>query len=620
MNILYFDIEADGLLDTVTKVHCLTIIENNEVSAYRPSEVAEGVERLLQAIKGGCYICGHNIINYDIPALEKLYPNFRVTRELRKFCLDTLVYARLLYGDIKTKDLGLWKAGRLHGKLIGSQSLKAWGYRIGEYKGDYGEQDNAWDKFTEDMLKYNIQDVVVTKKLFERLNALEIPKDALILEHQAQWLMSQQERNGFTFDTEKAEKLEEVLRCRKATLDSVLVKIVPRIPDKIFVPKRDNKRLGYKAGVPIQRYKDFNPNSRQQIEWMITQHYGYTPTAESLFEGERLKIDDETFAYIKADKEAPEELREIAATLEESLMVNKRLGQLADGSNAWLKMVKPDGRIHGSVNPCGTVTGRATHSFPNVAQVPNVASPYGKECRELFKVPTGWYQAGVDCSGLELRCLAHYMHTYDDGAYAHEILHGDIHTANQHAAGLATRNEAKRFIYAYLYGAGDALIGNLVGGGVSEGRKVKKQFLDKTPALKLLREAIKNTLVAAEVHGNVTKWKRHFLRGLDKRKLPVRSIHSALNLLLQSAGAVICKRWIVILEDRLIKLGLEHGEDFQYMAWVHDEVQVACRTERIAHLVIEEAQKAIRDVEALYQIKVQLDTEGKIGKNWSDCH
>ena len=262
--------------------------------------------------------------------------------------------------------------------------------------------------------------------------------------------MSQQERNGFTFDVLAAQQLEIELRGKVADLDVTLRKIVPQVPDKIFIPKRDNKRLGYVAGVPIQRYKDFNPNSRQQIEWLFKNHYGYQPDNEELYEDERLKIDDITFKYIKADPKASDEVRSLAAVLEEYLMLNKRLGQLADGRYAWLEMVWPDGKIHGSVNPCGAVTGRATHSNPNVAQVPRVGTPYGKECRSLFKVPEGWTQAGIDACGLELRCLAHFMYPYDHGAYAHEVVHGDIHTANQMAAGLPERNQAKTFIYAFL--------------------------------------------------------------------------------------------------------------------------------------------------------------------------
>lgn len=619
---LFFDIESDGLLDTVTKCHCMVIIDHNDkVTYYRQAECYEGAMRLLQALKSGIFICGHNVIDFDIPCLEKLFPDFKVPRELRKYVVDTLVLSRLIYSDIGDKDMGLTRTGKLPAKLMGSHSLKAWGYRLGELKGTYAEDtEDAWATFSEEMLAYNEQDVVVTRKLYDKLMSKEYPAMAIELEHKAQWLMTKQKANGFTFDVFKAQELELTLRKRHAVLDSMLRMEVPQIPDKIFIPKRDNKRLGYVAGVPIQKYKDFNPNSRQQLEWLFLNHYEYHPSEEELYEGDRLKIDDVTFGYIKKDPEAPDKVKEMATLMEEYLMISKRLGQLIDGKYGWLKMVKEDGRIHGSVNPCGAVTGRATHASPNIAQVPASGSPYGHECRELFTVPQGWFQAGIDACGLELRCLAHFMSRYDGGAYAHEVVNGDIHTANQKAAGLPERNQAKTFIYGFLYGAGDAKIGKIVGGDATEGARLKRKFLQQTPALANLRDAIKGTLVEVEKYGKVLKWRRKYLKGLDGRPLHIRSLHAALNTLLQSAGALICKYWIIRLEERLLSLGYDHGEDFQFMAWVHDETQLACRTQEIAEVAVREAQEAMRDTQAHFNFRVQLDTEGKIGRNWSDCH
>lgn len=617
---LYFDIETDGLLDNVTKGHCLVIIdEQNNISAYRPDDFKRGAMRLIAALRDGESIVGHNIINYDCAVLAKLYPEFRIKREWRQQVLDTLVLARLICGNVEDTDHARVRNGTLPAKLLGRQSLKAWGYRLGELKGTYGEQEDAWDSFSEEMLSYCVQDVTVTKKLYTYLMKIGAPAKAIELEHQAQWLMSKQEQNGFVFDLEKAEKLRETLELRYAVLSSQLVSIVPQIPDKVFIPKRDNKRLGYKKGVPIQRYKDFNPSSRQQVAWVLEHQFNYLPENEDCYEDERLKIDGDTFKFIKGDENAPQELRDLATVFEEYLMVAKRLGQLATGNQAWLKHVKADGRIHGSVNPCGTVTGRATHANPNVAQVPHVGSPYGQECRELFRAPEGWYEVGVDACGLELRCLAHYLYPYDKGAYAHVILNGDIHTLNQQAAGLPTRNAAKTFIYAFLYGAGDKAIGKQLGGDEKVGKQVKNKFLKATPAIKMLREAVKNTLVV-EYHGKIKEWKRKYLRGLDGRHLHVRSLHSALNLLLQSCGALICKKWICLREENMIKAGYDHGKDFQFMAWVHDEGQLSCRTRQIAEEAVRIAQESMRQTQEYYGIRCQLDTEGKIGRNWFDCH
>lgn len=617
---LYFDIETDGLLDTLTKGHCLVIIDqDNNISAYPPATFKKGAMRLIQALKDGDTICGHNIINYDIPALGKLYPEFRIKREWRPQIFDTLVMARLIYGNIDDSDHARVRNGTLPVKLLGRQSLKAWGYRLGELKGTYGEKEDAWAEFSEEMLSYCVQDVTVTKKLYEYLDRSHYPNKAIELEHQAQWLMSRQERNGFCFDMNKALKLKQTLEERHAILGAKLLSIIPQIPDRVFTPKRDNKTKGYKKGVPIQLYKDFNPNSRQQIVWVLENKYHYVPDNEDLYENDKLKVDDDTFNFIKGDENAPQELRDIAGVFEEYLMVAKRLGQLATGSQAWLKHVKADGRIHGSVNPCGAVTGRATHANPNVAQVPSVSSPYGKECRELFTPPKDWFQVGVDACGLELRCLAHYLYPYDKGAYADTILNGDIHTMNQQNAGLPTRNAAKTFIYAFLYGAGDKAIGKQLGGDDKLGKKVKAKFLKATPAIASLRNAVENALVE-KYHGQIKEWKRKYLRGLDGRLLHVRSLHSALNLLLQSCGALICKKWIVLWEENMIKAGYRHGEDFVWMAWVHDEGQLGCRTLEISKEAIKIAQESMRQTQEYFGIRCQLDTEGKIGKNWYDCH
>lgn len=582
---LVFDIETNGLYPEVTQLFCITILDtrNNEYKQYSEDRCTKGVLWLYEQWQHGEMVVGHNIINYDLPVLAKLYSWFKITQELKDNTIDTLVLSRLIFSHLEDTDAALMRKGVLPKKLYKSHSLKAWGYRLGELKGTYGEAKDAWDKFTPEMLEYNKQDVVVTKCLYDYLSAKQYPQGAVDLEHDVAWLMSKQEKNGFPFDTEKALVLEAELRSRAGELKAEMIKIVPAYPDKIFIPKRDNKRLGYKAGVPVQKYKEFNPNSRQQIEWLIRTHYSFEPSNPDCYDIAddttplhdcRLKIDEESLHIMQDELGENNQLSKILKDIEELLMLNKRLGQLADGKNAWLSMIGTDGRIHGSVIPNGAVSGRATHSRPNVAQVPHVGNPYGKECRELFN-SGDWYQAGIDACGLELRCLAHFMYPYDDGKYAHTILNGDIHTMNQQAAGLPTRNDAKRFIYAFLYGAGDEKIGKLIGEDAKAGKKIKKKFLDATPAIASLRHAVENALVypADYSHGfRKQKWKRHYLLGLDKRHLHVRSVHSALNLLLQSAGALVCKKWIVLTEKRLLARGLKHGwdGDFALMAWVHE--------------------------------------------------
>lgn len=614
---LFFDIETDGLLEDLTKIHCMCIKDTSTDTMYRytPENIEDGIKKLMVA---GETICGHNVIAFDLPAIKKLYPWFTVHKDK---VVDTLVYARLVFSEVNYIDNKLTRIGVLPKRLYGSHSLKAYGYRLGVLKGTYCEKEDAWAIFTPEMLDYNEQDVVVTEALYKKCSKKTTTEQALSLEHKAQWLMVRMENNGFTFDKEKAIELMSTLQNKQIEVLNQLAHMVPRIPDKVFIPKRDNKSKGYKAGVPIQRYKEFNPNSRQQVLWIMKDYYKYPFSNPDMHtEDGKIQLNEETFKLIVKDTEAPEEVRKLAELFQENFLLTKRLGQLIDGKNGWLKLVSEDGKIHGHVNPNGAITGRATHSKPNIAQVPHVGTEYGKECRELFTVPKGWYQAGIDACGLELRCLSHYMYSFDDGEYANECVNGDIHTKNQIAAGLPERNMAKTFIYGFLYGAGDAKIGQIVGGTAEHGAELRKKFLKETPAIKKLQSYVKNLLSEYDVGLRQRKWKTRYLKGLDGRLLYTRSIHSALNLLLQSAGAIVCKYWIVRTEERLLNLGLDHGKDFQLMAWVHDEQQIACRNKDIAGIVVREAQEAMRDTQKYYNFKCQLDTEGIIGHNWYECH
>jgi DNA polymerase len=456
---LIFDIETDGLLRDVSKVYCMTVYntKTKETDTYTPETIVQGVSNLFAALTTGQHICGHNIIGYDLPALLKCFPQtFDIEGRMRKQCIDTLVLSRLYYPNIIDIDMNLVRKGILPTKLMGRHSLEAWGYRLGVLKGEYGKQSNAWDNYNDEMLAYNKQDVEVTKALWEHLMKQDYDMRAVTLEHRVAWICSEIEQNGFPFDKAKAEDLEKELRIKDAEVQDKLITAIPELPDKDFIPKRDNSAKGYKKGVPVKRTKPFNPSSRQQIEYVLRVMYGYSPAEEKLYDKgttgrARLKIDEETFKFILSDENAPENVKELARLFADSLLYTKRLGQLADGKHAWLKEYdKRDGRIHGQVIGNGTVSGRASHNNPNLAQVPNSSSPYGNECRALFHAGKGRVQAGIDASGLELRCLAHYLYPYDGGAYAKEILEGDIHTKNQHAAGLPTRNQAKTFIYGFL--------------------------------------------------------------------------------------------------------------------------------------------------------------------------
>ena len=584
---LVFDIETNGLDPSLVHCICVYNVDTQEARSFRPNEIKEGLKMLSEADE----LIGHNIMGYDLPVLKKLH-NFVYTGRI----YDTLVVTRLIYSDIKDRDFKQWRLGAFSPKLIGSHSLKAWGYRLGEHKGDFGETTD-WSEFSEEMLKYCEQDVLVNAKLVDRLAAVEYSAEAIELEHEIHRICLEQEWFGFPFDTDKAVKLYATLSQRASDIREQLSERFKGWWENKgeFVPKRTAGE--YFGGCPLTKVKwtEFNPNSREHIAKKLME-LGWEPS--EFTETQQPKIDE----TILKGMSIPE-----AALLREYLMINKRIGQLAEGKQAWLKLEK-DGYIHGRVNTMGTVTSRCTHSNPNTAQIPSVRAPYGKECRELFYAPKGYTLLGMDMSGLELRCLAHFTAIWDNGSYAKEILSGDIHTANQKAAGLATRDQAKTFIYGFLYGSGDAKVGEIIGKGVKEGAAIKAKFLKRLPAIKNLRDA-----VAKKVKEN------GYLLGIDGRKFPVRSEHAAVNVLLQGTGAILCKRWVVEWHKLLTEAGYKHGDEFIQAAFVHDEVQMLVKDEYVEDFA-EIGIKAIKRTGQHYKFRIELDGEFNTGRNWAETH
>ena len=585
---LLFDIETDGFLESVTKIHCLVIkdTETSTVFTYVDAdEVEKGLELLTITDKT---IAGHNVIKYDIPVIQKLYPWFKVDKEK---VYDTLVVSRLIFSDLRERDGANIEKGLLPTKLWASHSLKAWGYRLGVLKGDYKETngDDAFKVFTPEMLEYCVQDVEVTAVLYTQLTSIEYSQDAIKGEHEAAWIAGLMERSGWPFDVKAASMLYAELSAKRENIRQTMMETFePLVIERIS--EKTGKKLKDKVIV-------FNPGSRDQIAQRLTTKYGWTPT--EFTPAGKPKIDEDVLKAL----DYPE-----AQVLAEYFLLEKRIGQLAEGEQAWLKAER-NGHIHGSINTNGAVTGRCTHQAPNLAQVPSVRALWGKECRSLFTVRGGFSMVGADLSGLELRCLAHFMSKWDDGEYANEVLNGDVHTKNQKAAGLPTRDNAKTFIYGFLYGAGDAKIGSIVGQGAKEGKKLKEQFLAATPALANLRKAVTK---AAE---------RGYLVGLDGRRLPIRSAHAALNTLLQSAGALISKRWWLECFLEADKRGLKYGwdGDFTCLGYIHDELQWAVREEK-AQEFGEMVVAAAATAGEFYNFKCPIGAEFKIGRNWCDTH
>jgi DNA polymerase-1 len=586
MNIV-FDIEADGL--NPTKIYCIVAqdVDTGDVFTFDNTQLQEGYEFLMSATK----LIGHNIIGYDLPALRKVEGIDLSDKKI----VDTLVLSRLFK---PTRE--------------GGHGLESWGYRLGYSKGSYGQSDGAWDAYCPEMLEYCKRDVLLNTKVYKELRkeSRGFTGQSIRLEHDVAKIVEQQRDNGFQFDMRKAMLLVALFEEKLAAVEAeVHETFKPRVTVQILSPQytktnrlaktaKDQDDKGVRLtddewvemelnGKPIRRETEipFNLGSRKQIgEYLVEAGWkpkNYTPTGQPI-------VDEGTLSKVK---DIPE-----AQMIAKYLMLQKRLAQV----NSWIKAVEPDGRIRGYVNPNGAVTGRMTHSHPNTAQVPSTNSPYGAECRACWTVKSGNKLVGIDASGLELRMLAHYMNDED---YTNEILNGDIHTTNQKLAGLESRNQAKTFIYALLYGAGDAKLGSVAKRGKAVGKQLRRQFLDSLPSFKQLIQRVQR------------ESKKGFLKGLDGRKLFVRSEHAALNTLLQGAGAIVMKEALVLLEHNLWLKRI----DARIVANVHDEWQIECRpsvAEKVGKLGVEAIVQAGKNL----NLNCPLDGDYNIGDGWHETH
>lgn len=660
------DIETNGLFDEVTTMHCLVIrdVETRAVLSCAEQPGFLPFSEGLRVLDGAERIYGHNIIKYDRPVLQKLTGNLIPWHKVR----DTLVIAGCRWTNLKETDADLVRRGKLPSQLIGKNRLEAWGYRLGLRKGEAFKVDKkasaeekaaVWAQWTPEMQAYCEQDTLVTVELVEHIRkAGGLPALTIEIEQELAEYLRLQELNGWPFHLDGGIELQAKLAARREEIAADLKRIFGcwYKPKAVFTPKRDNKVLGYVAGCPATKIElvEFNPGSRQHIADRLMKNYGWQPT--SFTSSGQPEVNEDTL------KALPPEYPGVKLLIE-YLLIAKRLGQIAEGDNAWLKLAtdkRPTGgaqtgmlHIHGGVLQSGTITHRAAHIFPNLAQVPKVGKPFGAECRSLFCVPPGWVQVGADASGLELRELSHYMARFDGGAYGRTVIEGknedgtDIHSVNRNALGLsgkAGRDAAKTFIYAFLYGSGDLNLGQLLGVTADEiaEYKTRKSWRQARTKLAERQQPTDDYTVACLIKGG--ELRARFLKNLpalnsliaevkakakaqghlqlhDGRRVPVRHQHAALNSLLQGSGAVVCKLWIVRFSRRLTAEFGPQGWDGKWAAlgWVHDEVQLAVRPEiadRVKQILVEE----IRATGQQLNLRIALDGEAKDGRNWADTH
>src|SRR6056300_1599947 len=574
---LVFDIETDDI--HATKVWCIVAQnpDSGEIFKFPPNKLEEGYQFLTTADR----LIGHNIIGFDIPMVEK----FGGVNLSDKDIIDTLVLSRLFN---PTRD--------------GGHSLETWGYKLGYPKIEFEDYLN----YSTDMLNYCVRDVQLNTRVLQELRkeSKGFSPQSIEIEQGIAKIMKQQEQDGFAFDMESALSLLAELREKKQLIESEVhetfkpkwvdtKEVIPFIKKDGNLSKRGLTDDEYQRCLDTNNFnpfmrqtlQEFNLGSRKQIgEYLIDFGWKperFTPTGQPI-------VDEKTLSAITHIHEAK--------LIADFLLLQKRIAQV----DSWVEAVQEDGRVHGFVIPNGAITGRMTHRNPNMAQVPAVYSPYGKECRACWTVEEANVLLGVDASGLEIRMLAHYM---NDEEYTNEIINGDIHTSNQKLAQLESRDKAKTFIYALMYGAGDEKLGSVVGGTTADGKRARQYFFDNKPSFKSLRDRVQR----ASAKG--------YLKGLDGRKLYIRNAHSALNTLLQGAGAIIMKQGLVLL-DNVLKL---NAVEYKFVANIHDEWQIEVPEDK-ADFIGEFAVDSIVKAGEHFNLRCPLDGEYKIGDNWSETH
>ncbi len=549
MKSCYLDIETDSL--DATMIHCVVTFDSDVgVRVWRDSS---GLQEFLDQFQE---VVAHNGLSFDFPVLAKLW-NVRIKFDQM---VDTLVLSMM---ENPARE--------------GGHSLEAWGKRLGKHKAEFS---GDFSVYTPEMLEYCIQDVTVCMHLHWTLwaeMADHFSEQSIRDEHRMRIVADRVSGNGFGLNRHKAVELYNRLVLEQ---DQIAAKCVTMFKPMVY------ERYSEKTGKRLKdKIIEFNPASRQQIAERLVK-LGWRPT--EFTPSGRAKVDEKTLAQCDIP---------VAQQLARYFLLQKRSALV----KAWIESCSIKSRVHCRYRTLGAITNRMSCVSPNLQQVPAVRVEYGKDCRELFEAPQGRKLIDTDAAGLELRVLAHYM---DDERFTREILEGDIHTANQQMAGLETRDQAKTFIYALLYGAGDAKIGAVVNGSAKDGAQLRSRFMANMPAYKRLSEAV---IRKGESVGK--------LKALDGRVLRVRSGHASLNTLIQGSSAVLMKKWFMFVDYHL----RWRKADAKIVAMVHDELVIESDSKAV-DLARECVILSIRQVNKAYRMRCKLDCDVQIGNNWSEIH
>lgn len=611
---IVFDLEADGLREDATKVWCicLKVLGEDGTEQYGPATLEFALLRMSEADE----LIGHNIINYDLPVLEKLY-GWTPSRDTK--ITDTLVKSRLLRPD------RLVPAGA-PGNLP-PHSLGAWGYRLGRGKPDHSD----WTQFSSEMLHRCSEDVEINALTYEELGREERKTptdwtDALEVELETARHLTQQEINGVPFDYKKAWQLRIELSDQIRAIDKEVVPLVPEVrlsqskqpkwPEKQY--KKDGtptlaalkyygddfgKEKEYRTDLVIRKEPMNLASDKQVKEYLMS--IGWKPTEWNYKKDPKTgkpvrdQMGNKVPTSPKINLESlescqwPEGCEEVGEKIVERLVLAHRCSMVS----GWIRDIRPDGRLTASVNTLGTPTGRMTHRV--VVNVPGNKATLGKELRGLYTSLQGYTRVGIDLKSCQVYGLAHYM---QDPEYMYQVTEGDHHQYAADLAGLADRQDGKKLNYSILFGASDEKLASDLGISKAKAAYVRKLYFKGLPKLDALIKQLEY------------EWKQKgYIKGLDGRAVWVRAKHMVLNYLLQSLEAIVMKNFIVQIFKRMENTGI------LLVTTMHDEVQFLVPN-GIVDSFCDQAHRSIEFVNKKFNLWCPQDIDIHIGTSWSECH
>ena len=594
---LIFDIESDGLLDTVTQIHILVTCDptTNEIKKYlkTPIELCDGtIEDGVRALHGADLIVGHNIIGFDLPLLEQLgYVDSYLP--LFKKCLDSFVLSQMVFSNEMKR----------HG-------LAAWGKRLGVSKPKHED----WSVLSHEMIHRCVEDVKINTLLYTKLGTIDPKSEHVRLEHKLYYYFCRHQY-GCAF---KSTKGRHTVRRLNQAIDVCTNEVLVNF-DYVCIQEGD----------PFARIaKSDETLTSHVMKWCENTHVCSKtitgPFSRVKFEPVNLNSSQQVIAKLLrmgwvpdsyTDKGAPSlaksEFNGIPSEFRRFLTTRNVYTHKRNQINGILDKLVNDVTETPALTS-GTNTGRWRHS--RVVNIPK-GGVIGHVMRSLFVPDEGYIMVGADFSAIEARVLAHYTTPIDGGEYAKLLLEGDPHAANAKVF-RCDRDTAKSVGYALMYGAGFKKISEMLGVDQKTGRRLVKEFWRENSAIKTLKENLVNSLESRGVDLTEDLIKqRAYIKTLGGRKIYIRGTHNVLNALIQSAATVAFKAAYCYVAAKIERDGI----DARILLAFHDEINLQClEKDRFKMKVF--FNHAGRWVTEHYNLRVPLELDVKFGSNWKEIH